>query len=86
MIVPVFDHRIAFAQIIRRRKTNPHSCCECCGDEPRYLRICDGLYLCWDCAKNYKRLGMTRFLETYWMPFNDPDFHLTPVDRRENKK
>lgn len=79
MIVPVFDHGITFAQIIRRRKTNPHSFCECCGGEPHYLRICDGLYLCRDCAKDYKRLGMTRFFETYLMP-------LTAIDRKEKKE
>lgn len=71
MKVPVYD-KATGTKIVLRDYAEPFPFCECCGWDERYMLICDHLVLCRDCARNWKRLGLKKFLETYWLPFDMP--------------
>jgi len=70
--VQVYDHK-THGHIVLKETAKPFHHCECCGyDETKYMLKCDHLVLCRDCAQNWKRLGLEKFLETYWLPFDMP--------------
>lgn len=71
MKVAVHD-KATGARIVLLENAKSYKYCECCGDVEHYMYICDSLVLCRDCAKSWKRLGLEKFLETYWLPFDMP--------------
>ena len=58
------------AIMVKRENAEPHQYCECCGYDEPYMYICDNLVLCRTCAKDWKRLGIKRFLKKYWFRFD----------------
>lgn len=71
MKILVYD-KATGARIVLLENAKPYKYCECCGAVGRYMYVCDSLVLCRQCARNWKHLGLGKFLETYWLPFDIP--------------